>query len=133
MDDKNFSVVTNYALNSYNLIKKIQKSINNKYKIGGDNLFYILVVVANEGLNQEKIGETLWVNKSKVARTLNTLEEEGFVERRQDKKNRRQNNIFSTPKGKKVYEDTIKLFNQIIPSEDEDKLKQILASLSKAN
>lgn len=59
MDDKNFSVVTNFALDSFNLVKKIQKQINEKYSITADNLFYVLTVYSNEGLNQEKIGEIL--------------------------------------------------------------------------
>ncbi len=133
MDDRNFSVVTNFALDSFNLVKKIQKEINKKYNIHADNLFYVLTVYSNEGLNQEKIGEILWVNKSKVARTLNTLEDEGFVERRQDRSNRRQNNIYTTPKGKKVFNDTMDLYKKIVASIDADEFKSKLNSFVQAS
>ena len=59
---------------------------------------FVLTVSANPGRSQEELAEELCINKSTVARNLNTLEEKGYVKREPMPNDRRQLSVFPTEK-----------------------------------
>lgn len=67
---------------------------------------YLLRVVLNEpGLSQKELAAALQLEKSTVARFINTLEEKGFVRRNTSAKDQRENGIFPTQKSLKIQSD----------------------------
>lgn len=82
-----------------------QRYMSNKLK--ELNLFLgevklIMPICANEGLSQEDLVKTFGLNKSTVANSLRSLEEQGYILRKVNPNNRRKNQIFATEKGKNL-------------------------------
>ncbi|MQW22184.1 MULTISPECIES: MarR family winged helix-turn-helix transcriptional regulator [unclassified Lactococcus] len=57
-----------------------------------------------DGLTNAEIAELLDIKPSSVTAQVKNLEEEGYVERRQDEKDKRVNRVYLTESGRKVYE-----------------------------
>ncbi len=57
---------------------------------------YVLAVCHHPGMSQEELARHLCINKSNVARALASLEENDYVERRPDERDRRQFRIYPT-------------------------------------
>lgn len=62
---------------------------------------YILNVCANAGISQDALAKIMFVNKSNVARQLASLEELGYVERRQGD-DKRVSLVYPTEKALKI-------------------------------
>ncbi len=91
---------------------KIMKTLNNisrcqsNYrlsKLGADRLCaghhaFVLAICRTPGSSQEKLSKELCLDKSTVARTLNTLEEKGFIYREVNVENKRETLVFPTKK-----------------------------------
>ena len=67
--------------------------------ISSAHYFYILAICQNPGISQDKLAKKLYINKSSVARALQTLESDGFIERRQSECDRRMTLVYPTQKG----------------------------------
>lgn len=61
---------------------------------------YLLAVYNEEGISQEKLARTLFVNKSNVTRQIGALESAGYVRRVQSEEDRRIYNLYLTEDGK---------------------------------
>ncbi len=59
---------------------------------------YLCVICSNPGITQDQLARKIFINKSNVARQLAILEEEGFVERRNDPEDKRAMQVFPTQK-----------------------------------
>jgi DNA-binding MarR family transcriptional regulator len=66
--------------------------------LGGGHLSYILTLCRHPGMSQEQIARHIYINKSNVTRHLAQLEQRGFVERRQNEKDRREQLVYPTKK-----------------------------------
>lgn len=91
---------------------KIMKTLNNisrcqsnyrSRKLGADRLCaghhaFVLAICRSPGSSQEKLSKELCLDKSTVARTLNTLEEKGFINREVNPENKRETLVFPTEK-----------------------------------
>lgn len=62
-------------------------------------------------LTQEELSSIVCVDKSATARTLKSLEEKGFITREQDERDRRQNRVFLTERGRALFP---MVFNEIL-------------------
>ncbi len=62
----------------------------------GLQYLYILNICREPGINQEELSRKLHVNKSNVTRQLASLEENGFIERRQSPTDKRVTCVFPT-------------------------------------
>ena len=60
--------------------------------------FYIFHVCNSPGISQDTLAKNLYINKSTVTRALATLEENGFIERRQSEVDRRITLVYPTDK-----------------------------------
>lgn len=66
--------------------------------ISAAHYFYIIAVCKNPGISQDKLAKKLYINKSSVARAFQTLENDGFVERKQSESDRRITLVYPTKK-----------------------------------
>lgn len=78
----------------------------------------LAMIYENEGINQEKLAEALYLNESTITRNLKKLEDEELIERIKDK---RKKIMKLTPKGKKT---ALKVLN--CDCQWDEKLKEIL-------
>lgn len=72
-------------------------------KISADDLHsshyaFVLAICRNEGRSQEELAKELCLNKSTVARALNSLEEKGYITRTPLPQDKRQFSVYPTPK-----------------------------------
>lgn len=102
---KQFSVI--HRQTAINL-EKVLKSLDIPY----GQFMYILCICENEGLSQEKLSSELQIDKGSVARTIKGLEQQGFIVRTPSKTDRRQNQLFSTEKSRRVYPQIIDVLNR---------------------
>ena len=100
----------------------INKEIS-KYGIGSGQFMFLLELYKKDGKNQEDIAEDLKMDKGTTARALKKLEEQGFLTRLKDEKDKRSNKIYQSDKAKNIRED---IFNIL-----DDWNKQITRSLAK--
>ena len=108
------------------LYRKGSSSINkeiSKYGIGSGQFMFLLELYKKDGKNQEEIAEDLKMDKGTTARALKKLEEQGFLTRLKDEKDKRSNKIYLSDKAKNIRED---IFNIL-----DDWNKQITKSLTK--
>ena len=59
---------------------------------------FVLAICREAGRSQEELAKELCLNKSTVARTINTLEEKGYVTRNALPNNKRQFSVYPTEK-----------------------------------
>lgn len=108
-----------------------------RYQINSSQVNILFEIKRNNGLNQELISKYCNMNKGAVARSLKNLEDKGFITRKTDENNRRQNIISLTNEGEKITEKTQKTFEnwekEILNELDDetiDYLKIILKKIS---
>jgi len=72
-------------------------------KISADDLYssqyaFVLAICREPGRSQEELARELCLNKSTVARTINCLEEKGYISRRSLPNDKRQFSVYPTEK-----------------------------------
>ena len=65
--------------------------------------FYIIAICKNPGISQDKLAKKLYINKSSVARALQTLENDGFIRRAQSETDRRMTLVYPTQKAEDIF------------------------------
>jgi len=86
-----------HRLSYMNLHKKLEK-----YNIGPGQLHFLMMLYNHDHINQECLAHRLLTDKATSARAIKKLEEEGFVKRLKDEKDRRAYNIILTEKALKL-------------------------------
>lgn len=86
---------------------------------------FVLAICREKGRSQEDIARELCLNKSTVARALNTLEENGYIERRALPNDKRQLSVYPTekmlavlPEIKESSDEWMRLLSDGIPKEE---------------
>ena len=104
---------------------------------GSGQYMFITGIYENPGLTQDKLAEVISINKGTVANVLKTLEKDGFVERKQNTKDKRIHNLYLTEKGINSYviiKETVEEWNSLLTkdlSKDEaEKLELILRKIT---
>ncbi|WP_040949156.1 MarR family winged helix-turn-helix transcriptional regulator [Gorillibacterium massiliense] len=64
---------------------------------------YLVRICENPGIIQEKVAETIKVDRTTAARAIQKLEMNGFIEKKEDEHNKKIKKLFPTEKGEKVY------------------------------
>lgn len=79
-----------------------------KYGIGIGQLMFLTQLYRQDGINQEELTEILKIDKGTTARAIKKLEEENFVLRVKDEKDRRAYKVYLTDKAKEI---KLEIFN----------------------
>lgn len=66
---------------------------------------FLAFLYNHEGINQEELSNYLSIDKGTTAKALKKLEDEGYISRVQDEKDRRAYRVFITPKGMSIKEE----------------------------
>jgi DNA-binding MarR family transcriptional regulator len=64
---------------------------------------FVYTVMKNPGCSQDSIAQRLCLNKSTVARALATLEEQGYVNRVQDREDKRKLLVYPTERMEEIF------------------------------
>jgi DNA-binding MarR family transcriptional regulator len=72
----------------------------------------IMFLSVHKNVNQDTISKTYMIDKGMVAKTLNKLEKKGFIMRKPNPDNRRENIISLTQKGTDILNNMSAIFNE---------------------
>ncbi|MFC0274711.1 MarR family winged helix-turn-helix transcriptional regulator [Metabacillus herbersteinensis] len=94
-------------LREIGMIARALDSISNiefkEYDLTKGQYLYIVRICENPGIIQEKLAEMIKVDRTTAARAIKKLEVNGFIEKKEDKHNKKIKKLFPTEKGKNVY------------------------------
>ena len=74
-----------------------------EYDLTKGQYLYLVRICENPGIIQEKLAEMIKVDRTTVARAVQKLEINGFIEKKEDKDNKKIKKLFATEKGENVY------------------------------
>jgi DNA-binding MarR family transcriptional regulator len=94
-------------LREIGMIARALDSISNiefkEYDLTKGQYLYLVRIVENPGIIQEKLAEMIKVDRTTAARAIKKLEINGFIEKNDDQYNKKIKILFPTEKGKTVY------------------------------
>jgi DNA-binding MarR family transcriptional regulator len=94
-------------LREIGMIARALDSISNiefkEYDLTKGQYLYLVRLCENPGIIQEKLAEMIKVDRTTAARAIKKLEINGFIEKKEDKHNKKIKKLYPTEKGKKVY------------------------------
>lgn len=73
-----------------------------EYDLTRGQYLYLVRIYEQPGIIQEKLAEMIKVDRTTAARAVKKLEENGFIERKDDEENKKIKRLFPTNKGKEV-------------------------------
>ncbi|WP_129691343.1 MarR family winged helix-turn-helix transcriptional regulator [Gottfriedia acidiceleris] len=94
-------------LREIGMIARALDSISNiefkEHDLTKGQYLYLVRIVENPGIIQEKLAEMIKVDRTTAARAIKKLEMNGFIEKKEDKENKKIKKLFATEKGENVY------------------------------
>ncbi len=94
-------------LREIGMIARALDSISNiefkEYDLTKGQYLYLVRICENPGIIQEKLAEMIKVDRTTAARAIKKLEMNGFIEKKEDKHNKKIKKLFPTEKGKNVF------------------------------
>ncbi|MCD7036430.1 MarR family transcriptional regulator [Metabacillus sp. GX 13764] len=94
-------------LREIGMIARALDSISNiefkEYDLTKGQYLYLVRIYENPGIIQDKLAEMIKVDRTTAARAVKKLETQGFIEKRDDKINKKIKKLFPTEKSEKVY------------------------------
>lgn len=94
-------------LREIGMIARALDSISNiefkEYDLTKGQYLYLVRIVENPGIIQEKLAEMIKVDRTTASRAIKKLEMNGFIEKRDSPDNKRIKQLFSTEKGENIY------------------------------
>lgn len=122
---KSFSIIHRFSVMYH--IKALKE-----YHLHGHQMGYILHVCQHPGISQEKLASYLGLNKGSVAKGLRPLIAEGYIQRRQNQKDRRAYRLFPTEKAQALLvkcDQIVEQFNDILTASMSNEEKQTFQRL----
>ena len=109
-----------------------------QYNIGSGQYIYIITLYRNNGISQDKLSDLLNIDKGTTARALQKLEQEGYIRREVDLKDRRAYKVFATEKAFElkpviceVLQNTSNILSQNLSQEEKELAYNLLEKMSK--
>lgn len=102
------------------------------YNIGSGQYILMMVLYRNGGISQEELSTYLKVDKGSIAKSVKKLQQEGYLERKIDQKDKRAYQLFLTPKALEIIpkvNEVIKDWENIMVSELSDSEKLMAEQL----
>jgi MarR family transcriptional regulator, organic hydroperoxide resistance regulator len=78
--------------------------LSGQFGISGLEGTFLLTLFDHEGITQERLSALLVIDKSATAKAMKSLEAKGLVRRTQSLEDRRAKNVFTTDRGKALWE-----------------------------
>ncbi|KJD44395.1 MarR family winged helix-turn-helix transcriptional regulator [Paenibacillus terrae] len=95
------------VLREIGMIARALDSISNiefkEYDLTKGQYLYIVRICENPGIIQEKLAEMIKVDRTTASRAIKKLVINGFIEKKEDKHNKKIKKLFPTEKGNHVY------------------------------
>ncbi len=83
-----------------------------EYNIGSGQIMFLLELYYCDGISQEELSSYLSIDGANTTRAIKKLEEEGYVIRKQDEKDRRVKRIYLTDKAMDIKPKVLGLINE---------------------
>ncbi|MGL5506720.1 MAG: MarR family winged helix-turn-helix transcriptional regulator [Paraclostridium sp.] len=80
--------------------------------MGSGQFMFLVNLYKNDGISQEELAEILNIDKGTTARAIKKLEEEGFIRREKDEKDKRAYKLYITDKAEDVKEDIFSILRE---------------------
>jgi DNA-binding MarR family transcriptional regulator len=94
-------------LREIGMIGRALDSISNiefkEFNLTKGQYLYLVRICENPGIIQEKLAEMIKVDRTTAARSIKKMEMNGFIEKKEDQKNKKIKKLFPTEKGEQVY------------------------------
>jgi DNA-binding MarR family transcriptional regulator len=100
MEDPNMilgPIVHIYRTNLAYMTKELED-----YRIGSGQFDFLMILYHEDGISQEKLAKIAKVSKATSARAIQSLENEGYVNRQRDESDLRAYKVYLTEKGKRM-------------------------------
>ncbi|MFO7815645.1 MAG: MarR family transcriptional regulator [Halanaerobiales bacterium] len=91
----------------------VDKNFKEKFNISHGQVFILIKIFKNEGINQHKLCKEYNLNKAGVGRIIKKLEAKNLVKRKPDPKDKRKKMIFLTEKAKSLKPEFIELLETV--------------------
>jgi len=72
------------------------------YRIGSGQHVFLMILSRHDGISQEQLSEYMKIDKATTAKAIKKLENEGYIRREVDPRDKRAYKVFLTPKGVEV-------------------------------
>jgi DNA-binding MarR family transcriptional regulator len=83
-----------------------------KYNIGSGQHTFLAYLYHHDGVTQEQLSNDLYIDKSTTAKALKKLENEGYILRKVDEKDRRAYRVYLTDKGQAIIGDLFSILDE---------------------
>lgn len=111
-----------------------------KFGLGSGQSIFLFQLYKKDGVTQEELANTLYIDKGTTARSLKTLEEQGFIKKEHVISDKRLNMIYLTEKALKLEEEITNILKKwdgilsnSLSSEEKETLLQLLKKISDSN
>ena len=84
-----------------------------KYGIGSGQYMFLIKLYKQDGINQESLSESLFIDKGTTARAIKKLEEEGLIYRVKDENDKRAYEVYLTDKAKDIKEEVFRILEEV--------------------
>ncbi len=108
------------------------------YRIGSGQHIFLMVLSCHDGISQEQLSEHIRLDKATTAKAIKRLENEGYVRREVDPRDKRAYKVFLTDKGVEVIpviQEAIRDWEQMvthnISADEVEILMDILAKMAR--
>lgn len=106
-----------------------------KENMTGSHPPFLMTIYLNEGMSQNQLAETLHFNKGAVAKTVTQLENDGYIKRVADTKDRRVHRLYLTDRGKSTIKALMAIEKewsaQLVDGFSEQEVQDLMDSLNK--
>ena len=85
-----------------------------EYELSSGSYPYLLILMENEGISQNKISEELGYDKAMSARTITKLMNLGYLDRKKDESDCRANMLYLTDKAKVIIPKVIEKIHKLV-------------------
>lgn len=97
------------------------------YDVSSIQAIFLAFISEKDGISQQELAETLYLEKTAVTRIIDALEKRNFAIRVKDKSDRRQNMVYVTSEGKDMMEQlrpvAMLIENQALQGIDDEKVR----------
>lgn len=119
------------------MARKMQLCIGerlSKFEITAAEEPFFMAIQRNEGATQEDLTAVVGVDKAVTTRAIRSLENKGYLVRKQDGKDRRQNRVYPTDAvfriGDSLHNELLCLNNELVKGLSEEQLRNLSEALS---